>query len=117
MLFEQFEYDIIMTISEELPAYKNLMIEQYADSIKRREFTGHGFFTYFENVTEGLIVDAGFKQELGMLTATLNDVCEVGFALFIRDGRISCLEGYTFGDAWPDVINTYSIKPNSVQIM
>ena len=23
MLFEQFEYDIIMTISEELPAYKN----------------------------------------------------------------------------------------------
>ena len=88
MLFEQFEYDIIMTISEELPAYKNLMIEQYADSIKKREFTGHGFFTYFENVTEGLIVDAGFKQELGMLTATLNDVCEVGFALFIRDGRI-----------------------------
>lgn len=117
MLFEQFEYDIIMTISEELPAYKNLMIEQYADSIKKREFTGRGFFTYFENVTEGLIVDAGFKQELGMLTATLNDVCEVGFALFIRDGRISCLEGYTFGDAWPDVINTYSIKPNSVQIM
>lgn len=27
----------------------------------------------------------------------------VGFTLFIRDGRLSLLEGYTFGDAmWPD---------------
>lgn len=27
----------------------------------------------------------------------------VGFTLFIRDGRLNLLEGYTFGDAkWPD---------------
>lgn len=113
-MFEQFEYDIILSISEELPEYKNLMMEQYAHSIKKREYTGHGFFTYFENVTEGPLVDECFKQELGKPSAILNDVCEVGFVLFIRNGKISCLEGYTFGDVWPDVIDTYRIKLNNV---
>ena len=54
MLFEQFEYDIIMTISEELPAYKNLMIEQYADSIKSGNLRGVAFLLILKTLRKGL---------------------------------------------------------------
>lgn len=42
-------------------------------------------------------ITAGYETALG-------SPCDlVGFALFIRDGYLSLLEGYTFGDAvWPD---------------
>jgi hypothetical protein len=28
----------------------------------------------------------------------------VGFVLFIQDGRLDCLEGFTYDDPWPDEV-------------
>ena len=108
-MFEKFEYDVMLAISEELPACKDILMEQYARSMKKREFTGHGFYTHFEQVGDRLPVDAAFAKVLGSPSAILNQACTVGFALFISDGKISCLEGYTFGEDWPDTIETYSL--------
>jgi len=33
----------------------------------------------------------------------------VGFVLFIKDGFIKTLEGYTYDEKFPEVINNYSI--------
>ncbi len=111
-MFEKMEYDIMLAISEELPEIKDLIMEQYLQSIKTREYTGHGYYTNFDNVRDSVLIDGFFKKELGMVSAILNDECTVGFVLFIRDGRISQLEGYTFGDDWPSMINAYVIKTN-----
>ncbi len=113
-MFEKMEYDIMLAISEELPEHKDLIMGQYLQSIKTREFTGHGFYTNFDNVGDSVLFDGSFKKDLGMLSAILNDECTVGFVLFIRDGRISQLEGYTFGDDWPSMINAYVIKMNEM---
>jgi hypothetical protein len=48
----------------------------------------------------------GINAELSdAFASTPSPPCDlVGFALFIRDGRLSSLEGYTFGDArWPEM--------------
>ena len=105
----QLEIDVLLAISKELPAYKDILIEQYARSTKTRTFTDHGFYTNFDNVGEGVLVDKNFNKVLGVPSAILNQTCTVGFALFIRDGRITMLEGYTFGGDWPDTIDTYDI--------
>jgi len=37
-----------------------------------------------------------------------------GFVLFINDGLISMLEGYTYGEPWPEDITGYSFHPDEV---
>ena len=70
--------------------------------IIKREYTGVGFFTYYDNViieTETTMTGVGAK---------LNRTIEVGFVLFIKKGHI-ILEGFTYGDCWPTEIASYEI--------
>ena len=69
--------------------------------VARREFTGVGFFTDFAVPPDApRIVPPDL--ELGD-AATLANGTPVGFVLFVRDGALSMLEGYTYGDdPWPE---------------
>ncbi len=108
-MFEQLEYEIMSLISKELPEIQNMIINQYINCNKRREFTGHGFFTYFSDIMEKYVISRHSSEQLGKPAAVLNESCTVGFVLFMKDGKITCLEGYTFGDPWPKKIYTYDI--------
>ena len=33
-----------------------------------------------------------------------------GFVLFIRGGRLSMLEGYTYDEPWPDQVRGFSLR-------
>jgi hypothetical protein len=79
--------------------------------VVKREFTGVGFFTDFE-----VPLDAPVRRDLP--DATLGDVCAelptlqhgAGFALFVRNGVVLMLEGFTYDEPWPtstDVFNVY----------
>jgi len=71
-------------------------------SVTKREFTGVGFFTEF-----AVQADASVRRNLP--DATIGDVGAkfpmlqhgAGFLLFIRDGVVSMLEGYTYDEPWP----------------
>ena len=66
-----------------------------------REFTGGGFFVDFVVPPEAPRI-APPELEIGA-DATLADGTAVGFLLFVRDGALVMLEGYTFGDdPWPE---------------
>jgi hypothetical protein len=80
-------------------------------SVSSRKFTGVGFFTHF-----AIGSDAAVRRDLpsaelsgvGAEVAGLSD--GAGFLLFIRDGVVSFLEGYTYGDAvWPETITEFSV--------
>lgn len=71
--------------------------------LKKRELTGSGFFTYFsvpkEKQLEG-INKINFGDVGARIQGLKNDA---GFVLFIKDGLINALEGYTYGnEAWPE---------------
>lgn len=70
--------------------------------VTAREHSGVGFFTHFEVPTDAPRI---VPPSLEMATdATLVGVGEpVGFLLFVRDGVLSMLEGFVYGDgAWPE---------------
>lgn len=80
-------------------------------SIVSREITGCGFYLHFavpNEVTElhkQLNVKPNFS--FGDVEVIVSQTHQrLGFLLWIRDGKLAFLEGYTYGDQWPtDVQN------------
>jgi len=74
-----------------------------AVTVASREFTGPAFFTQFElsGHTEG--VPGRPSLVIGDVYAKIKGLAYgAGFLLFVRDGVLSCLEGYCYGDdGWP----------------
>jgi hypothetical protein len=80
--------------------------EQYRRShIKEVELTGAGFYMDFEVPLDApRAVPANFAG--GHAKIILKGVdCEAGCVLFVRDGRLSTLEGYTYDKPWPEEID------------
>ncbi len=77
---------------------------QYCNSnIESRRFTGAGFLTHFK-VKAGIGPAAdGRTFQIGDVNAIINGVKnQIGFVLFIKNGYLSMLEGYTLSaDFWP----------------
>ena len=48
---------------------------------------------------------------LGGVEATIEGLEHgVGFTLFLTDGWLDNLEGYTYDEPWPDTIETFSLR-------
>ncbi|HTP70409.1 MAG TPA: hypothetical protein VMJ35_15975 [Dongiaceae bacterium] len=85
--------------------------------VSSREATGVGFFTKFS-------LPPGAPRLAGRPTFKLGDVNGkadnlkrgLGFLLYVDDGAISTLEGYTYDEPWPDEVLgltlTYSAGDN-----
>jgi hypothetical protein len=80
-------------------------------SVAAREFTGVGFFTRFSISTDAPVRRDLPSTELGDVGARIAGLEHgAGFVLFVRDGVISQLEGYTYGDTpWPDSTTEFSV--------
>ncbi|SRR6266511_2358771 len=79
--------------------------------VSKREMTGVGFFTTLSvlNSTHRLD-DRSF--ELGDVSADITGLTHgAGFVLFIRNGLLDTLEGYTYGDdRWPEKISSFRLR-------
>ncbi|HWD58335.1 MAG TPA: hypothetical protein VG308_08665 [Stellaceae bacterium] len=72
--------------------------------IDKRRLTGVGVFVDLSIPRSAPRVDAiSAELSAGFRTSFSTPADVVGFTLFIRDGAVSFLEGYTYGDAvWPE---------------
>jgi hypothetical protein len=101
---EEFEKKIMEMLLNSPHPMAKLLINQYEHSkIKSRNYSGAGFFTYFK-VNDGIKEAPKQSFEIGGVYADIGDVNDaMGFMLFIRNGFIDWLEGYTLTiDYWPD---------------
>jgi hypothetical protein len=93
---------------------KSLRRQFQNSKIKKREMTGCGFFLYFEinsNIDELL---NGKSFELGDVSAEISGMAHgAGFLLFIRDGYISDLEGFSFDESWPEQVTDFELSYHS----
>jgi len=83
--------------------------------VSSRQGTGVGFYTEF-------VVPPDVPRVLGRPTFKLGDVNGaadnvnhgLGFLLYVKDGALFVLEGYTYDEPWPDdvrgLVLTYSSK-------
>ena len=84
------------------PSLAVLRAQHGASRLRSVEFTGHGFFAAFEVPDQVPRVEpASFTGgNVAMRMSWLET--GAGCLLFIREGRLDTLEGYTYGDeAWP----------------
>ncbi|OGO26748.1 MAG: hypothetical protein A2136_08600 [Chloroflexi bacterium RBG_16_54_11] len=89
----------------------NILRQQYASArVVSRSFTGYGFYTHYGILkTVPLVEPQNFAA--GNVNIQLEGVLNgAGCVLFIRDGRLSFLECYTFDDPWPDQIMIKSLS-------
>jgi hypothetical protein len=79
-------------------------------TVKSRELTGVGFFTKF-----ALAVDAAPAPvrtlRFGDVQAAVTGLEHgAGFVLFVNDGLLRMLEGYSYGEPWPEQIEEFSVS-------
>jgi hypothetical protein len=107
----QFERDVIATmLRHDHPVADALRAQLDVCRIKRRELTGVGFFTDMV-VPQSLAIEGVGHMTLGDALAEIDGLDHgVGFVLFIRDGMLDTLEGFTYDGPWPDELATYSVR-------
>jgi hypothetical protein len=80
-----------------------------------REMTGVGFYAEFLVPPDVPRVPGGLTFKLGDVNGTADNVSHgLGFLLYVKDGALSVLEGYTYDEPWPDdvrgLVLTYASK-------
>lgn len=72
--------------------------------VSRREFTGVGFFTEFSCSPSVARLQAPMRARFGDVLAEVEGLEHgAGFVLFIDDGLVTMLEGYsTANEPWPE---------------
>jgi hypothetical protein len=77
--------------------------------VARRKNTGAGFFCDFRVEVEDPVVPANFH--IGDVLADVDGLAHgAGVMLFIRNGRLNMLEGYTYDEPWPEEIRDFSLR-------
>ena len=90
--------------------------EQLAEcAVRKREETGVGFFAELEVPTEAPRAPVkGGSIRFGDVTAELQGLeYGAGFVLFIEDGQMQMLEGYTVDEPWPEDVRVVELKYTS----
>lgn len=91
------EKAVLSEICKQLPALDRAALEEQIQgiSVSKRENTGAGFFTYF--VVAPTAVQRIRSSTTGCyVAATINGLEHaLAFILFLNDGRVDYLEGYT----------------------
>jgi hypothetical protein len=78
--------------------------------VTNREFTGVGFFTEFSLPKHAEIRRDLPDSTIGNVTAEFPGLQHgAGFLLFIRNGVVTMLEGYTYDEPWPAHIDEFRV--------
>src|SRR6185437_931599 len=81
----------------------NLLGELQTLRCTSREMTGTGYYLNFADADKRAPTALDDELSVGVRTRLAAPQDLVGFTLFIRNGRLSWLEGYTYGDVpWPE---------------
>jgi len=85
--------------------------------VSSRKMTGVGFFTDFAVPTDGPSVKGHPTFKLGDVIGTADNVMHgLGFLLYITDGVLSTLEGYTYDEPWPDEVRGLVLAYSTGQV-
>ena len=105
--------EAILKCQKENPTCEQLFRQYEVALVKKRTFTGVGFYTEFI-IDEGLGLESNVQMQLGSVYAKIDGLkCGAGFVLFVENGIITTLEGYSYDERWPNdakVIELFMVK-------
>ncbi len=89
-------------LSGESETYRILQKQYSTSRVADRKMTGVGFFTRFSLPDDAPKLPDEATFHIADVAADINDLKHgAGFVLFIEDGQIETLEGYTYDEPWP----------------
>ena len=85
---------------------------QFAVAKRRpREMTGVGFFLEFDVPEEAPRLPGNVSLRFGDVIAEIEGIQHgAGFLVFVDDGVLTMLEGYTYDEPWPNVITSFKLQ-------
>jgi hypothetical protein len=96
-------------LTGELPILEALRAQARIGRVEERSMTGVGFFTTFAVPTEAPPVQGSFQ--LGDVLSRIEGLSHgAGFVLWVKNGVLDMLEGYTFDEPWPEQIGDFSLE-------
>ena len=106
-----FEREVMtMLLSGEDTVLCTLRQQLSVSQVKGRELTGTGFFTTFLVPKEAPRVSGQGDFHLGNVIAKVDGLENgAGFVLFVKNGAIDFLEGYSYDEAWPNEIKRFKL--------
>lgn len=111
------ERDVIATILAPDHPVMNALRRQFERcQVASRQLSGVGFFTALDIAMD--VRPAPVKPgrlDLGDVAATIEGLEHgAGFVLFVQDGVLAELEGFSYGEPWPDVGARYEVTPGGI---
>jgi len=101
---------IQLQLSDDSELANALRTQWNAATVVDRQLTGVGFYTTF-SVPPSIPGHSDLsRRRLGDVHAEIGGLEHgAGFILWIEDGRLSCLEGYSYQEAWPDQVTAFRV--------
>jgi hypothetical protein len=106
-----------LLVSGDHPLLSSLRDQLAVAKVTRREFTGVGFFTYFEVPLAARRLPSSRRLVLSDVYADIQGLEHgAGFLLFVEDGALNNLECSICENAWPSngkLVRAFFIHPES----
>jgi hypothetical protein len=95
----------------------NVLREQYrVADVTKRELTGVGFFLNFAVPPGAARLAGSGSLHLGDVAAQMEGLQHgAGFILFVREGAIDFLEGFSYDEPWPPSVEGFRLSYVTVQ--
>jgi hypothetical protein len=78
--------------------------------VSSREYTGAGFYCNFDVPPSAPLLPMPGNFHISDVSAVVDGLQRgAGFVLFVRDRRISFLEGYSYDEPWPKRIRAFEL--------
>lgn len=78
--------------------------------VAARKMTGVGFFTTFQVPSEVVRLASRSAIKFGDVSGKATNVKHgLGFLLYIKNGALDLLEGYTYDEPWPPEVEGFSL--------
>jgi hypothetical protein len=117
--FEQAVLDKLL--AGEHPVLAVLREQALAGRLASREYTGAGFFGSFDVPRGTPILATQQDFHFGDVNAVIDGLQRgAGFVIFVRNGHLDTLEGYSYEEPWPKDIRgfklTYQREPRGLEL-
>ena len=79
--------------------------------LESRELTDAGFYCKFDVPADMPRLPQKTNFHLGDVDASIDSLRHgAGFVIFVRDGAITTLEGYSIDEPWPNVVGEFALR-------
>jgi hypothetical protein len=89
----------------------SILREQFqVAKVLNRQLTEVGFFIEFSVPSDAPIVSSSPSFEINDVVSEIRGIENgAGFVLYVRDGKLATLEGFTFDENWPKEISDFKL--------